>query len=332
MKAVVINAVNNICVEEVPYPIPKANEVLIKVFSAGICGTDPHILKGEFPADYPIIAGHEFSGIVQEVGADVTDWKTGDKVAVDPTLNCGKCEACLNGQMNMCLNMKIVGVTTNGGFAEYAAVPARTLYRIPEHVSFDDAAFIEPLSCTIYGMNRLQAKMGDSVLITGAGPMGLLNLKAIKACGASKVVCMDKSEHRLETAKTLGADKVFSSFEDMHEYLHFFDIVIEATGNPRVIEKIFDYAGKRAKILQFGCAAQDAKIHINPFDIYNNDWKYIGSRAINYTFEQALKLISSDVINGNGIINDFINLDQVPNYLRGEMPLRSLKVMVHPWE
>jgi 2-desacetyl-2-hydroxyethyl bacteriochlorophyllide A dehydrogenase len=333
MKAVVFDAINQVDVREVPYPKLKSDEIIIKVMAAGLCGSDVHIFKGGYPANYPLIPGHEFSGIVHEVGSEVTEWKIGDRVTADPNKYCGHCYYCLSDQGNMCENATASGVTRDGGFAQYVAVPGTNVFKLPDEVSFEDGAFIEPLSCSVYAMKRLNVRYGDRALVFGAGPMGLLMLMNLMTGGASEVVCMDMEKERVKAALEIGAFRAFDTLKDLEGYVadaRKFDVVVDATGNPNVIESMFSYAAKRAKILQFGCANSQAIVRISPFEIYNNDWEYIGTRANCYTFNQAINLMKTKAVTSKKIINDFISLDQVPDYINGIRPKGSLKVIIRP--
>ncbi|MDX1521270.1 MAG: alcohol dehydrogenase catalytic domain-containing protein, partial [Anaerolineae bacterium] len=200
MKAIVFPSPETIAVEEVPDPTCQPDEVILKIASSGICGTDLHIYKGEYIADFPLIPGHEFSGTIVEVGKNVDYWAVGDRVTADPNIFCGYCDFCRNEQANHCLNWSGVGVTRNGGFAEYVAVPARNCYPVPDSLTDAQAAFIEPLACVAYALRRLRVWPADKVLIVGAGPMGLLLVQALQHNGASQVVAVDKNSERLALA------------------------------------------------------------------------------------------------------------------------------------
>jgi 2-desacetyl-2-hydroxyethyl bacteriochlorophyllide A dehydrogenase len=328
LKAVVVESVGKVSCIEVAKPIPRKEEVLVKVKAAGLCGSDFHIFNGSYPANYPLIPGHEFTGVIEDIGKDVKGWEIGRRVTADPNIYCHSCYYCLKDQENMCENAQALGVTRDGGFAEYAVVPYRQLYALPDRISFEEGALIEPLSCVVYAMKRLKARFGDNALIFGAGAMGLLLLQALKIGGASETVVVDVVAQRLDAASKLGAVTFACADELKSEYKRGFDIVIDATGNPDVIENMFQFAGKRAKILQFGCADSFRKISISPFQIYDNDWEYIGTRALLYTFTQAIDLLNGGGIRGNLLINDFIGLDALPDYLRNGKPPSSLKVMV----
>ena len=186
-----------------PDPTPGPGDVVVRVRACGICGTDIHIIDGEFPPTvYPIIPGHEFGGDVVEVGAEVVGVSVGDRVSINPTLNCGSCFFCQRGQGNLCERWNAVGVGRHpGGFAEFVAVPARTAYPLPAGMVFDSAALIEPVSCVVRGFHRLQPKVGETYLVYGVGPMGLLNAQLARFNGASLVAIVDINESRLERAR-----------------------------------------------------------------------------------------------------------------------------------
>ena len=193
MKAVMVDEPGKVRVVDVEEPEPGPDEVVLRVGACGICGTDIHIIDGEFPPTvYPIIIGHEFGGEVTAVGETVKDISVGDRVGVDPTLNCGACYFCQRGMGNLCERWNAVGVGHHaGGFAEYVAVPERVVYPIPENMSMKAAALIEPVSCVVRGFHRLQPQTGETYLIYGAGPMGLLNAQVARNNGASLVALID---------------------------------------------------------------------------------------------------------------------------------------------
>ncbi|MTI81081.1 MAG: zinc-dependent alcohol dehydrogenase family protein [Firmicutes bacterium] len=333
MRAAVIEGPHKIEIKEVPYPTPKAGEVVVKVEACGVCGTDYHILEGDFLSSYPLVPGHEFSGTVYELGEGVEDWQTGDRVSADPSVYCGECYYCLNNQGNMCQKWNAIGVTMNGAFAEYVVLPAKNLYSMPENMSFNEGAYVEPLSCVVYAMRRLNMRFGDKVLLFGAGPMGLLLQQSLLKGGASEVVVVDLAEEKLATAKKLGAHKTFVGTDGLkEEYPLGFDVVIDATGIPAVIENMFQFAGKRAKIMQFGCAPNDAKVKVSPFEIYNNDWEIIGTMALLFTFHPAINLLKNGVVASEVLTTKEITLDQFPKYLSQPKDKHDLKVLVKPWK
>jgi 2-desacetyl-2-hydroxyethyl bacteriochlorophyllide A dehydrogenase len=333
MKALVIEAPHVAVVKEVSYPKPASGEVTIKVENVGICGTDFHIFEGEFISPYPIIPGHEFSGTIFELGEGVSGFEIGERVSADPSLFCGACEFCLTHRGNQCENWGALGNTVNGSMAEYVSVPVRNVVKIPDTMSFEEAAFIEPMACVVHGMNRLQLQVGNRVILFGAGAMGQQLIQSIAKAGASELVVVDVSQEKLDLALKLGATKGVLS-KDMDTqlgndfYPNGFDVVVDVTGIPAVIEKAFEYMGPTAKFLQFGVTAPDAKIQVNPFKIYNKDWTMIGSMAINYTFLPAFQWIKEGRIQVNPLISKVISLEETPDFLAKPKDPNLLKVQI----
>src|SRR3984885_14101983 len=210
MRAIVLDRPGSFRVAEVPDPTPGEGQIVVKVDACGICGTDIHIMDGEFPpTPYPITPGHEFAGTIAAVASDVrTDLPVGAKVAVDPSLYCGYCRRCRSGRDNLCENWAAIGDTVDGAFAEYVAVPAVNAHRLPDGVDGQLGAMVEPLACAVHGLRRLGPLFGDSVLLTGAGTMGLLLLQLLVHSGAGPVTVVDRVADRLPGARKLGAAHV----------------------------------------------------------------------------------------------------------------------------
>jgi 2-desacetyl-2-hydroxyethyl bacteriochlorophyllide A dehydrogenase len=333
MKALVIEGPKKAVIKEVPYPTPKRNEIAIKVKNVGVCGTDFHIFAGEFLSPYPIIPGHEFSGVIDKIGEDVQGFKIGDRVSADPSLFCGECTSCLTLKGNQCKNWGALGNTVDGCMAEYVAVPSRNVIKIPDDMSFEVAAFIEPVACMVHGVNRLQLSAGDRVLIFGAGAMGQQLTQAISHLGASELVVVDVDRKKLDMALQWGATKgVLSKDIDKElgtdNYPDKFNAVVDATGIPAVIEKAFDFMGPTAKYLQFGVTPQDAKVQISPFKLYNKDWTIIGSMAINYTFLAAFEWMKAGRIQVKHLISKTISLDETIQLLAAPKSPDILKVQI----
>lgn len=331
MKALVVEKPGQASVQDVPLPLPARGEVRVRVMAAGLCGSDAHIYHGTYPAQYPLIQGHEFSGVIDALGEGVEGWREGQRVTADPNIYCHRCYYCLRDQKNMCENAQASGVTRDGGFAEFLNVPVTQLYELPPEVGYDAGAMVEPLACAIYGMNRLELPFGSRALILGAGPMGLLLLQALRLGGACLVAVVDTVPARLDKAKALGADRVYSDAEQSkEEYPRGFDAVVDATGNPHVIETMFRYAAKRAKILQFGCAPTDARVSVSPYAIYDNDWTYLGTRTAVYTFGQAIDMLASGRIDARALISETVTLEKLGYYLEKGKPADAFKILVKP--
>ena len=335
MQAVVFPAPETVVVERVPDPGCRPDEVVVKVAATGICGTDLHIYRNEYMSDFPVIPGHEFGGVVVEGGKDVTDFKVGDRVAVDPNLYCGHCYFCRNEQANHCLNWQGVGVTLPGAFAEYVAAPARAAYLLPDNISDAQAAFVEPLSCVIHALKRFRVWPGDEVLIFGAGPMGLLLLQSLRHSGAAKVVMVEKQPERLALARQLGATAAFAPGPDLAPALkelapYGYAVVVDATGVPAVIEQEFAYLKPRGQFLQFGVTPKDSTIKVSPYDIFHHDWQIIGSFALCYTFQPAIAWLTNGVVDVAPLISHNVPLSDFPAVFREFAEGHTLKVQLRP--
>lgn len=211
MKALVLKAYNELVYEEVAKPELSADEVLVEVKACGICGSDVHGMDGSTGRRLPpIVMGHEAAGVIAEVGANVKDWKKGERVTFDSTVSCGDCHFCRKGLINLCDNRKVLGVSCeeyrcDGAFAEYVAVPARILYRLGKAISFEQATFTEPLSVAVHAVNRTPISKGDTAVVVGTGMVGLLVVQALRVAGASEIIAVDIDKSRLELAQQLGA-------------------------------------------------------------------------------------------------------------------------------
>ena len=235
MKAAVITGVGQVEVAEVPDPTPGPRDVVVDVAACGLCGTDLHILQGEFAPTLPIVPGHEFAGTVVALGADVTEVRVGDRVAVDPSLYCHECRMCRVGRNNLCERWNAIGVSKPGGAAEYAVAPVANCVKLPEHIRTEDAALIEPLSCAVRGYDVLRAQMAARVLIYGSGTMGLMMLQLGKLTGAASIDIVDLNEERLKTAVQLGVTATGVNADEL-DNPRGWDVVIDATGNQKAIQ------------------------------------------------------------------------------------------------
>jgi len=331
MRAVIIDAPGIIRVDNVPDPTPRPDEVLVRVGACGICGTDLHIIDGDSPlARYPIIPGHEFAGEVVAVGSDVAqrygkeNITVGSRVAVEPNLYCGYCDSCRTGHENLCLNYAALGVTTNGAVAQYVAVPVAKAYALPDNMSFREGALIEPVSCAVHGMHILNPRSGDTFLIVGAGTMGLLLLQLAVRGGASRVAMVDVNAQRLALAEQLGPTRTYSDIKQaLKDEPLGFNCVIDATGVAPVIENAFMAVKRGGKLLIFGVASNEARISLSPFRIYNDEITIIGSMAVLFSFQAALDLISTGVINTEAMLTkalplqDFLEALDMVRYGKG---------------
>jgi 2-desacetyl-2-hydroxyethyl bacteriochlorophyllide A dehydrogenase len=316
MKAFVITEPNKFFLMEVPKPEPADDEVLIKVAAAGFCGTDIHTFHGKHPTVYPLIPGHEFSGIIEKAGSLVTDFKFGDKVVVDPNIFCEKCYYCKQNKQIHCENIKVIGNTRDGAFAEYVTAPERCVFSA-ENIDLIQAAMVEPLSCVINAYNKFSIPVGGSVLIFGAGTIGLMHLMICLRGGASTVTIVDKKNFQLEMAKKLGATHTFVSDENLERNLKSvqrrgFSVVIDATGVPKVVELAILHLAKTGVFVSFGACPIKSNISINPFDLYYNDWKLIGSYALQKSMPQSIAMLAEGKFDLSPLIGKTITIEEMP--------------------
>jgi 2-desacetyl-2-hydroxyethyl bacteriochlorophyllide A dehydrogenase len=321
VKAVVITAPGQLEVTEVPDPKPGRREVLVDVAACGLCGTDLHILQGEFAPTLPVIPGHEFAGVVVELGADVTELAVGDRVAVDPSLYCHECRMCRLGRNNLCERWAAIGVTTAGGAAEFAVAPVANCVKLPEHVRTEDAALIEPLSCAVRGYDVLRSQLATRVLIYGSGTMGLMMLQLGKLTGAAGIEMVDINTDRLATAKQLGVTATATSADEL-DRPQGWDVVIDATGNERAIQDGLGRVAKGGTFLQFGVSDYSARAVIEPYKIYNQEITITGSMAVLHSFERAADLFATGVLDPSIFISDRLPLDDyaaaIAKFQKGE--------------
>ncbi len=281
---------------------------------ADICGTDLHILEGEFAPSLPIVPGHEFAGEVVAVGRGVDQLVVGDRVAVDPSLYCGACAECRRGRGNLCARWGAIGVSTAGGAADFAVAPAGSCVLLPEHVDLRDAALIEPLSCAVRGFDVVDVRLGDRCLIYGAGTMGLINLALALRSGATRVDVVDLNPARVDRATAAGATSAVVSADEL-DAGRGWDLVIDCTGVVAAIEDGLGRVRRGGTFLQFGVANASAVASWSPFQIYNNEITIAGSMAVLNSFERAAELFAAGVLDPGTLISDRIPLEQYPDAL-----------------
>ena len=326
MKAIQIVAPYQMEYVDLPTPQPGADEVLLRVRASGLCHTDVNILEGEFHASYPVIPGHEFVGEVVEVGAEVDPKWMGMKVAVDPNVPCGLCNACHTNRQNQCENLNSYGVTMGGGFAEYVVVKEGNIHSIGD-LSVDHAAFAEPLACVLHGLHQIPTYRGGNALILGAGPMGLLMLQSLKLNGITEVSMVDLHRERLAIATELGASQVYVPQEIAGQDKQY-DIVVDATGVPAVIEKLPHYTATSGSILYFGVCSPGQQVKIEPYDIYRRDIRIAGSFSLRAGIAPALKLLEDGFIQVDKLITHRIDLEQLAEGIKLVGQASVLKVIV----
>jgi 2-desacetyl-2-hydroxyethyl bacteriochlorophyllide A dehydrogenase len=288
-------------------PAPGPRDVVIDVAACGICGTDLHILEGEFAPTLPVIPGHEFAGTVVAIGRDVTELAAGQRVAVDPSLYCNECHYCRLGRNNLCERWNAIGVSVAGGAAEFAVAPVANCVVLADHIRLEDAALIEPLSCAVRGYDVLSSQLGAHVLIYGSGTMGLMMLELAKRTGAASVDVVDINPARLVTARTLGCSAAATSAAEIQRPRGW-DLVVDATGVAAAISDGLSRVAPGGTFLQFGVSSYATRVEIEPYRIYNKEITITGSMAVLHSYERAAELFATGILDPEVFISDRLPL------------------------
>ncbi|KGR84359.1 2,3-butanediol dehydrogenase [Lysinibacillus odysseyi] len=316
MKAAKIYGARDIRIEEAELPSLEKGMVKVKVEYAGICGSDMHeYLAGIYPVRTQPVLGHEFSGVVVEVGDEVTNAKVGDRVAVEPLIPCGKCDNCQRGFVNLCTNRQGYGYSISGGFAEYAVVKQENVFHLPENMSLELGALVEPTAVAVHAVRQSQLKLGDSAAIFGAGPIGLLLVQAVKAAGASEIYVVEVAEERRQKALELGATHVINPIDT--DTVAF--IREKSNGGVNVA---YDAAGVQAtftsgvSVVRPGgefkiVSVWEKPVNFDPNMIVRTEAKISGSYAYIRLFPEVIRLLASGIIDGDAVITSKIALDDI---------------------
>lgn len=319
MRAVRIPAPHAVEVTTVPVPTPGPGEVLIEVARAGICGTDLHILEGDYElARFPLTPGHEFSGTVVATGTGTRQRSIGERVTADPNLPCRRCPECQRGAVNQCHDLGVVGVGRDGAFARYVAVPEAVVVPIGD-LSFAAGAMVEPLACVVWGLERVRVRPGDHALVLGAGPMGCLLVQALRCSGTARVVVVDVAPARLALARRLGADAAVTPDGLAEARLGSplgFELVVEATGVPAVLEGAIEHARPAGTVWVFGVAPGEATVRVSPFQLFRRDLSLVGSFAVNQTVPRAAAMIQGGLVDVEPLVSHVLPLEDAQQAFR----------------
>ncbi len=336
MLGAVFKGEGKLNLKEVPIPqIKNLDDVLLQVEAASICGTDIHILEVPpgHPANKGVILGHEYTGKILEIGDGVKDFKEGDRVVIDPNITCGSCIYCKMGLSNMCERMTTLGIFINGGFTEYNVAPAKALHKISPDVPAELAVFAEPLSCVINGTQKLKVQPGESVVVLGAGPIGLLFTQMFKASGAGKIIVSEVSEYRSKYARESGATTVVNPLKEnleevvKKETVIGADIVVDAVGT--LFKEAMKIVCRGGHILLFG-QNYKAKTEITQNDITRNELTIFGNYIANFTFPLTVKIIESKILNLEKLITHRFPLKDIHKGIEAMRKQRAIKVIITP--
>jgi len=345
MKALVKYAKGNgnMEVRSIPEPVPGPGQVKIEVKAAGICGSDLHIYHDyiAIPVRPPVVTGHEFCGVIAEVGEGVEGWKVGDRVTSETAYSfCGKCRYCINGYYNLCNERRTLGYWYNGAFAKYTVVPQEKLHRLPDNIDFISGAFLEPLACVVHAVLELTSiTAGDIVLVTGPGAIGLASMQVAKAQGAVVIVSgtsIDKE--RLAVAEQLGADyTVDIQKEDLHKLVNDVtngrgvDVVLECSGVGKAVDDAFNLIAKQGQFTQIGLFGKP--ININFEKICYKELKVTGSLGSRRTsWEKAIQLVRQGRIQIKPLISHVFPITEWQKAFDMFEKKQGLKLVLEPVE
>jgi len=343
LKALVLTEYNHFAIQDVPQPQAAPQEVLIQVRACGICGSDIHGMDGSSGRRIPpIIMGHEASGVIAQVGRGVTAWQPGDRVTFDSTIWCGACSFCASGRGNLCENRRVLGISCaefrqDGALAEYVAVPQNIVYRLPDGLSFEQAAMVEPVSVAVHGVGRVSVRLNDTAVVVGSGMIGLLVVQALRAAGCGRILAVDVQPARLELACRLGADEGLSPKETdvVAEVLRRTggrgaDVVMEAVGLPDTVALAIASVRKGGAVGLVGNLAAEAPLPLQA--VVTREITLYGSCASSGEYPACLDMIARGTIQLEPLISAVAPLNEAPAWFarlyKGNEGL--MKVIVTP--
>jgi L-iditol 2-dehydrogenase len=314
MKALILKEYRRFAVEDFPVPVLQSDEVLVRVRACGICGSDVHGMDGSSGRRIPpIIMGHEAAGEIAQVGRGVADWKEGDRVTFDSTVYCGSCWYCRRGKINLCENRRVLGVSCaeyrrHGAFAEYVAVPQRILYRLPNNLSFEQAALVEAVSVAVHAVKRTPLLENASAMVVGAGMIGLLVVQALRVAGCRQIIAIDLEEDKLRLAKQLGATSAINAAEpDLSEKIRALtdgrgvDAAFEVVGLPPTVKTAIESVRKGGTVTLVGNLKPQVDLPLQL--VVTRELALIGTCASAGEYPECLELIASGKIN----VTEFIS-------------------------
>lgn len=343
MKALMLSQYKQLDVTEVDKPEIGPRDVLVQVRACGICGSDIHGYDGSSGRRIPpLVMGHEAAGVVAEVGSEVSDLEAGDHVTFDSTVSCGECFFCRRGQINLCDNRMVLGVSCgeyrrHGAFAEYVSVPQHICYRLPPELPFEHAAMIEAVSVAVHAANRTPVTLGDTAVVVGSGMIGLLAIQAIRLAGCARVIAVDLDAGRLEKARELGADVVLKADEvDVAEEVKKHtdgrgaDVALEVVGASATIQTAIDSVRKGGTVTLVGNLAPNVEMPLQA--IVTRELSVLGTCASSGEYPACIELLASGAIRVDDMITATASLDEGPSWFRrlyGGEP-GAMKVILDP--
>jgi threonine dehydrogenase-like Zn-dependent dehydrogenase len=336
MKAALFEKPHTLSIVDRPLRALAPGELLVRVTTCGVCGTDVHIVSGESRATPPVVLGHEYAGIVEDVGAGVTRFTPGELVAIDPNISCGTCYYCRRGEVHLCSNLRALGVDIDGGMAELCIVPETQAYAVPDKFPQGASAFIEPVSCVLHGIDRAGIQVGDSVVVLGGGTIGLMMLQLCRAAGAAITIVVEPLEQKRTIARALGASyvldptavKTADAIRDIT--VVGADVVIDCAGALVTAQNALTYARRGGTVELFGVCPIGQTIAVEPNLIYFKELKIVGSYVNPLTFDRAIGALASGIICVDKFPINRFPLNGVHEALRYQREGLTIKSIIEP--
>ena len=322
IKAAVMYGIDDVRIDKVDFPQVREGEVLIKMKSVGVCGSDVHYYKngkiGRYVVEKPMILGHECAGEIVEVAKDVKDFQTGDRVAIEPGYTCRKCVYCKAGRYNLCPDVTFMATPPiDGAYVEYVSWPADFVFRLPDNMTFDHGALMEPLAVGMHAVRRSRLKPGEPVVILGAGTIGLVTILSAKAAGAGEIIVADLEDVRLEMAKKLGATKTINAskedtLEIIKDFTHGFgmEVVFETAGSVPTTQQTIELVARGGRIVWVGLAGEDV-FPMPVLQVIDKEIDIMGIFRYANVYPYAIQLVSNGRMDIDPLVTHRYSLDNV---------------------
>lgn len=325
--------------EEIEKTKPKENEVLIKVFSSSVCGSDMHIFRGKHPyVKYPTTIGHEIGGIVESIGSNVKTVKIGDRVTVEPLITCGECYYCKHGRYDYCENLKLKYRSGYSGYAQYYYAEEKWIHHLPDNLSYDEGALMEPFACTVHAVMKAKINLCDKVCVIGDGPIALMIARLCVVAGATKVFVAGIQKKNLKIAEQYGCIPIISDENTVTSVLSLtegrgVDVAFEAVGIPATFNMAMKVTKKGGKAIIFGIFEDEFSTKAL-VDAMVREVEVIGTSSYCWDFQRAIELASSGRVNLQPLITNHYPLKEVNEAMNGKNVNgdRPLKIILNPWE
>ena len=332
MLAARLHAPGRMLVEDVPRPVPGPHDLLVRVEACGICGSDRHMFRGEYPTAKPVTLGHEFSGIVEAVGAEVGVIPIGTRITGDPNISCGQCSSCRAGRPNLCAALSPIGVMRDGGFADYVLVPATQAAKLPPDLDPRHGAFCEPVSCCLHAVDVARIASGSSVLILGGGVIGLLMVQLARLAGAGAIVLSTRQAPRRALALELGAADVADPAGGDQAIAALLpdgaDVVFECAGLGETVLQATRLARRGGAVILFGVVPEAERITISPFELLTRELRLESAWLNPLTHRRAADLIANRTLALDRLITRTIGIQEVPKVIQAAPVFGEIKVIM----